>query len=46
MQPTCSNMFQNDNVTNDLIYGLVSEHSFKDTAISRVINICTTFQTL
>jgi len=32
----CSNMFQNDNVTNDLIHGLVNDNGFEDTAISRV----------
>jgi len=31
MQPTCSNMFQNDNVTTDLTYGLVNDHGFEDT---------------
>ena len=36
MQPTSSNMFQNDNVTNDLIYGLLNDHRFEDTAISRI----------
>jgi len=36
MQPTSSNMFQNDNVTNDLIYRLVNDHRFEDTAISRI----------
>ena len=29
-------MFQNDNVTNDLIHGLVNDNGFEDTAISRV----------
>ena len=43
MQPTCANKIQNDIITNDLIYGLENEHGFEDTAISRVINICTTF---
>ena len=43
MQPTCSNMFQNDNVTNDLIYRLVNDHGFEDTAISRVQQLFTTF---
>ena len=36
MRPTFSNMFQNDNVANDLIHGLVNDHGFEDTAISRV----------
>ena len=43
LQPTCSNMFQNDNVTNDLIHGLVNDHGFEDTAISRVKQSFTTF---
>ena len=43
MQPTCSNMFQNDNGTNDLRHGLVNDHDFEDTAISRVNKIYTTF---
>jgi len=29
-------MFQNDNVTNDLIHGLVNDHGFEDTTISSV----------
>ena len=37
MQTTCSNMFQNDNVTNGLIYGVVNYHGFEDTAIPRII---------
>ena len=36
MQPTCSKMFQNDNVTNVLINGLVNDYGFEDTTISRV----------
>ena len=36
-------MFQNDNVTNALIPGLVNDHGFEDTAISRVKQIFTTF---
>ena len=43
MQQTCSNMFQNDNVTYDLIHRLVNDHGFEDTAISRVKKIYTTF---
>ena len=43
MQPTCSKMLQNDNVTNVLIHGLVNDHGFEDTAISRVNKIFTTF---
>ena len=33
MQPTCSHMFQNDNVTNALLHGLVNDNGFEDTAI-------------
>ena len=33
---SCSNMFQNDIVTNDLSNGLVNDHGFEDTAISRI----------
>ena len=29
-------MFQNDNVTNALIHGLVNDHGFEDTTISRI----------
>ena len=36
MQPTCSNMFETNDVTNDLILGLVHEHGFEDGAISWV----------
>jgi len=36
-------MFQNGNVTNDLIHGLVNDHGFEDTAISRVKQIYGTF---
>ena len=36
-------MFQNDNVTNDLIHRLVNDNGFEDTAISRVKQIFTTF---
>ena len=43
LQPTCSNMFQNDNVTNDLIHGLVNDHGFEDTAISRVTTYFKTY---
>ena len=43
MQQTCSNMFQNGNVTIVLIHGLVHDHGFEDTAISRVKQIYTTF---
>ena len=37
MKPTCSNMFQNYNVTNGLIYGVVNYHGFEDTAIPRTL---------
>ena len=40
MQPTCSNMFQNDNITNDFIHGLVNDQGFEDMAISMVIKMC------
>ena len=33
-------MFQNDNVTTDLTYGLVNDQGFEDMAISRVIQMC------
>ena len=36
MRPTFSNMFQNDNVTNDLIHGLVNDHGFEDMVLSSV----------
>ena len=42
MQPTCPNMFQTDNVTHALIHGLVNDHGFEDTAISRVKQLFTT----
>jgi len=32
-------MFQNDNVTNALLHGLVNDNGFEDTAIWRVNNI-------
>jgi len=38
-------MFQNDNVTNALNHGLVNDHGFKDTAITKVNKIYTTFST-
>jgi len=43
MTPACSNIFQNDNVPNAVIHGLVNDHGFEDTAISRVNKIFTTF---
>ena len=49
MRPTFSNMFQNDNVANDLIHGLVNDHGFEDTAISRVklyVHVYTLFLTI
>ena len=36
MRPTFSNMFQNDNVANDLIHGLVNDHGFEDMVLSSV----------
>ena len=36
MRPTFSNMFQNDNVTNDLIHGLVNDHGVEDMVLSSV----------
>jgi len=36
-------MFQNDNITNDLIHGLVNDQGFEDMAISRVIKMCFVF---
>ena len=36
-------MFQNDNVTNALIHGLVNDHGFKGTAISRINKLFATF---
>ena len=43
LQPTYSNMFQNDNVTNALIHRLVNDHGFEDTEILRVKQLFTTF---
>ena len=40
---SCSNMFQNDNVINALIHGLLHDHGFKDTALSRVKQLLITF---
>ena len=43
MHQTCSNMFQIDNVTNNLKHGLINDHRFEDMALSRVKQIYTTF---